>query len=122
MSKENWLSKLMTGHGKRTENAKVDALASYKAKLKGLVYDDDLVAELAPVFAALHGTDGFDKVVELLETKETQIQAISGGEWFEQETGKDEEEFNNDESDKSGEEEENLTAEQILENKYKVTE
>ena len=40
------------------------------------VYDVELSAELAPVFATLSTVQGFDKVLELLDTKEKQIEAI----------------------------------------------
>jgi|SRR5690606_37982460 len=60
--------------------------AKVKERLKSLVYDDSLVEELLPVFMKLSTSDGFDKVIELLETKEKQIEAISGGDWFKQET------------------------------------
>lgn len=115
----SWLDKLLSGHSKRAETAKETALTDYTQKLKTLVYDDEIVKELAPIFAALHGTKGFDKVVELLETKEQQIAAISGGEWFKQEV-EDEQSQQQDSSDKKdGQQDEPLSAEQILELKYK---
>lgn len=116
----SWLDKIMNGHGKRADVAKETALTDYTDKLKALVYDEDIVKELAPIFAALHGTKGFDKVVELLETKEQQIAAISGGEWFKQQSDDQHKDGNQnkDESD-SSEGKKTLTADEILSNKYK---
>lgn len=112
----SWLEKLQRGYTKKAETAGETALAIYKEKLKGLVYDDEIVEELAPVFAKLHGQEGFEKVFELLETKEQQIAAISGGEWFEQETNQSNKDVSNEEQeDKKGEV---LSAEQILAKKY----
>lgn len=113
----SWLDKVMAGYGKRAETANTTALEDYTTKLKALTYDEDIAKELAPIFAKLHGTEGFNKVWELIETKEQQIAAISGGEWFKQES-----DSNTDEDKASGsesEKEQPLTAEQILENKYK---
>ena len=57
-----------------------------KQKLKGIVYDDELINELLPTFVKLYSVEGFSTVVELLEAKEKQIETISGGDWFKQET------------------------------------
>lgn len=113
----SWLDKLMAGHSKRGETAKETALESYKQKLKNIVYDEDLVEELAPVFAKLHGNEGFDKVFELLESKEQQICAISGGEWHTQETDPQKQTHDSDATDEE-EETETLSAEEILAKKY----
>ena len=113
----SWLEKLQKGYKTKAEQADVTALNIYSEKLKSLVYDDEIVKELAPVFAKLHGQEGFEKVFELLETKEQQIAAISGGEWFEQETNQD----NNVTTENPNDADENtgvLTAEQILTKKY----
>ena len=112
----SWLDKLMQGHGVRHETAQEDALTTYKQKLKGIVYDDELVEELAPVFAKLHGSEGFDKVLELIETKEAQICAISGGDWHEQQT--DDQHTENKESDADENQTETLSADEILAKKY----
>lgn len=69
---------------KQEENK--DADLALKKRLKSFLYDDALVEELFPTFKALEGVKGFEEVVELLETKEKQIEAISQGEWFKQET------------------------------------
>lgn len=118
----SWLDKILSGHGKKAEQAKEQAVVDYTSKLKGLVYDDEIVKELAPIFAALHGTSGFDKVVELLETKEQQIATISGGEWFKQESDSDQSSKKEETSDANGQDTKvPLSAEEILELKYKDT-
>lgn len=59
-----------------------EALEEAKTLLKGIVYDDSLVEEYAPVFATLSGDEGFSKVVELLQAKEQQIQSLADGSVF----------------------------------------
>lgn len=102
--KPTMLERLM-GAGKKKVEANQDALtAQVRAQLKALVYDDEMVDELLPVFIGLQGKDGFDKVVELLTTKEKQIEAIAGGDWFKSEKPADsntQELGNKDESNKS---------------------
>lgn len=112
----SWLDKIMSGHGKRHEKAQDNALEVYTEKLKTLVYDEDIVKELAPVFAALHGTTGFDKVMELIETKEQQIAAISGGDWHKQESDDNQNQDENKEDKES--DAETLSADEILAQKY----
>lgn len=86
MSDKPTLLERLMGAGKKKVEANQDQLtAQVKAQLKGLVYDDELVEELLPVFIGLQGKEGFDKVVELLTTKEKQIEAIAGGDWFKKE-------------------------------------
>ena len=53
-------------------------VSQWEVQLERFVYDPELAKELAPVFVSLLGAEGFDKVVYLLETKEKQIDAISG--------------------------------------------
>ena len=84
-----------------------------KQKLKGIVYDDELIAELLPTFVKLYSVEGFSTVVELLEAKEKQIETISGGDWFKQETdpqNKDQQEQQENESD---------PVDELLKTKYK---
>lgn len=71
----------MKGFRKKAEHQQTSQLEVYKEKLKGIVYDDEIVEELAPIFAKLHSQEGFDKVWEVLEGKETQLEALAGGEW-----------------------------------------
>ena len=53
-------------------------ISQWEVNLERFVYDPELAKELAPVFVSLLSAEGFDKVIELLETKEKQIEAISG--------------------------------------------
>lgn len=111
------LSKLLAGFGKKAEKSQTGALEVYKQKLAGIVYDDELVEELAPIFAKLSTQEGFDKVFALLEAKEQQIEKIAGGEWT---TDNDEDDVVLDpiESDKKTQTK-TLSAEEILAQKYK---
>ena len=54
-------------------------VAEWADKVVAYVYDEELAQEIAPVFAAMEGQDGFDKLIELLDSKEKQIEAISKG-------------------------------------------
>ena len=54
-------------------------VAEWEAKVIAYVYDAELAQEIAPVFAAMEGQEGFDKLIELLDSKEKQIEAISKG-------------------------------------------
>lgn len=85
----SWFEKIMGAKGTKEEAKVADVSAQVKAKLKGIVYDESLVEELLPVFMKLQGSEGFDKVLELLETKEKQIEAMTGGSWFKQESDPD---------------------------------
>lgn len=87
--KPSLLERLMGSAKNKADDNKGALEAEIKAKLKGILYDEELVNELAPVFMKLQGVDGFNQVFELLETKERQIEAMSGGDWFKQETNPD---------------------------------
>ena len=54
-------------------------VSQWEVALERFVYDPELAKELAPVFVSLLSVEGFDKVIDLLETKEKQIEAISSG-------------------------------------------
>mgnify|MGYP001613819314 CR=1 FL=1 len=84
----NLLDKIMAAFGakQKAKVATVEVDEALKAKLKGLVYDDELVEQLLPVFTALKSVEGFEQVMTLLESKESQIEAIAGGEAFTQQT------------------------------------
>lgn len=84
--KPSLLDRLMGGAKKKVDDNKGALEAQIKEQLKGLVYDDELVEELAPVFMRLQGVEGFNQVMELLVTKEKQIETISGGDWFKSES------------------------------------
>lgn len=115
-----WLDKLLGGHKDKAQKTGEEVLDKYKDKLMSIVYDKELVDELAPIFAKLHTAEGFDKVFELLETKEQQINAISGGDWFEQQTGDDDKEIDTQDSKDKDEPKDkpSLSAEEILKQKY----
>lgn len=53
-------------------------VAEMAAKLEAFVYDPEVAQELASVFVAMSEVEGFDKVMELLDAKEKQIEAIGG--------------------------------------------
>lgn len=54
------------------------AVAEMATKLEAYVYDPEVAQELASIFVAMSAVDGFDKVIELLDAKEKQIEAIQG--------------------------------------------
>lgn len=108
-----FLEKLQKGFSKKAEHHQVDNLDMYKQKLKDIVYDQEIIDELAPVFAKLHGSEGFDKVFQLLQDKESQLVQIAGGEWYSE--GKPDQETTIDNEDHTPEE---VTAESILAKKY----
>jgi hypothetical protein len=84
--KPSLLDRLLGASKKKVDENQGALEAQIKAKLKGIVYDEELVTELTPLFMRLNGVEGFNQVFELLETKEKQIEAISGGDWFKQES------------------------------------
>lgn len=84
--KKSLFDKIFSSSSKKAEGNNAALETQIKTKLKSLVYDDEVVTELLPVFMKLHTTEGFNTVYELLEAKEKQIEAISGGDWFKQES------------------------------------
>lgn len=112
MSKPSLLERLMGSTNKKADDNKQAFEETVKKQLKGLVYDDSLVDELTPIFMKLQGAEGFDKVVELLQAKERQIETIAGGEWFKQESNPD------DKQDEEEQPQENLVDSYLTE-KYK---
>ena len=83
-------------------------------KLKGIDYDDELINELLPTFVKLYSVEGFSTVVELLEAKEKQIETISGGDWFKQETDPQ-----NKDQQQEQQENESDPVDDLLKTKYK---
>lgn len=73
--------KLKSGFNKKAETQHTSALEVYKTKLMNIVYDEEMATELAPIMAKLAQHEGFDKVWELIEAKESQIEQVAGGEW-----------------------------------------
>ncbi len=88
--KKGLFERMFKGGKAKGESNKGQLEEQLKKRLNSIVYDDELVTELLPVFTKLHATEGFSQVWELLEAKEQQIEAISGGDWFKQETNQDE--------------------------------
>jgi hypothetical protein len=116
MSDKPSLLERLLGSAKNKADENKGALEEQiKQRLKGIVYDDELVNELAPVFMKLQGQDGFNQVFELLETKERQIETISGGDWFKQETKPEEKQ---DQQDQTTDDSANLV-DSYLSEKYK---
>lgn len=111
----NLLERLLNASGKKKEQQSDSVKEAVKAKLKSLVYDDEIVEELLPTFLTLQGVEGFGKVLELLESKEQQIEAISGGDWFNKTT---EDEVKTHSTKEDEEQESTNLVEQILEQKY----
>lgn len=87
--KPSLLDRLLGSAKNKADENKGVLETEIKQRLKNILYDDELVEELAPVFIKMNGTEGFNQVFDLLETKERQIEAISGGNWFKQETNTD---------------------------------
>lgn len=103
-----------SGKGKAEQN-QAGLEEQLTKRLNSIVYDEDLVKELLPVFVKLHTAEGFTKVWELLEAKEQQIEAISGGDWFKQETNEDKEQ---DKTNTSGDDETD-PVDELLKQQYK---
>lgn len=81
------LARLLKSSKSKVDTSREGALKKIKEDLKAVLYDDALVDELLPTFESLYGHEGFEKVMELLTTKEKQIEAISGGNYFKKESG-----------------------------------
>lgn len=80
--KPSLLERLMGSATKKADENKGALEAQIKQRLKGILYDEELVNELAPVFMKLQGVEGFNQVFDLLETKNARSETISGGDWF----------------------------------------
>lgn len=95
-----------------------ELLNSYKQKLKGIVYDDELVEQYAPIFAKLHEHDAEGSLIDLLENKEKQIQAIADGSAFKEVSGQDgkDTEIEQQQSDKT---EDDISVESFITNRGK---
>jgi len=97
--KKSLLERIMGSAKKKTENNNGKLEAQVKEKLKAIVYDDEIVEELTPSFMKFYGQEGFEQVLELLESKEQQIEYIAGGDWFKQESNPEEKKEEEDEQD-----------------------
>lgn len=111
------LDKLLGSFKKKAEGNTELLETQVREKLKGIVYDDSLIDELLPTFVKLQGVEGFSKVVELLETKERQIETITGGDWYKQTTKEEEQELTKEEEE---EDESDSLVDSILKSKYEV--
>ena len=109
------LERLMGGAKSKASTNQSILEETVKQKLKGIVYDDELINELLPTFVKLYSVEGFSTVVELLEAKEKQIETISGGDWFKQETDPQ----NKDQQDNPQQENESDPVDDLLKTKYK---
>ena len=109
------LERLMGGAKSKASTNQSILEETVKQKLKGIVYDDELINELLPTFVKLYSVEGFSTVVELLEAKEKQIETISGGDWFKQETDPQ----NKDQQDNTQQENESDPVDELLKTKYK---
>ena len=109
------LERLMGGAKTKASSNQSALEETVKQKLKGIVYDDELINELLPTFVKLYSVEGFSTVVELLEAKEKQIETISGGDWFKQETDPQ----NKDQQDNTQQENESDPVDDLLKTKYK---
>lgn len=87
--KKSLFDRIFKSASTKAETNKTGLEEKIKQRLKSVVYDDEVVNELLPVFVKLQSTEGFETVFELIEAKEKQIEAISGGDWFKQETKPD---------------------------------
>ena len=109
------LERLMGGAKTKASSNQSALEETVKQKLKGIVYDEELINELLPTFVKLYSVEGFSTVVELLEAKEKQIETISGGDWFKQETDPQ----NKDQQDNTQQENESDPVDELLKTKYK---
>lgn len=109
------LERLMGGAKTKASSNQSILEETVKQKLKGIVYDEELINELLPTFVKLYSVEGFSTVVELLEAKEKQIETISGGDWFKQETDPQ----NKDQQDNTQQENESDPVDELLKTKYK---
>ena len=109
------LERLMGGAKSKASSNQSILEETVKQKLKGIVYDDELINELLPTFVKLYSVEGFSTVLELLEAKEKQIETISGGDWFKQETDPQ----NKDQQDNTQQENESDPVDDLLKTKYK---
>lgn len=113
----NLFDKLKKGFSGKAAKTNEDSLVKFKEQLTGILYDEELVEEFAPIFAKLSQHEGFDKVVELLETKERQLESFTETNWNKQESDKGDEtlEQEKEEENQSAE----LSAEAILRAQFK---
>lgn len=115
----SYFEKMMNGFKKKPEQQTGEVEALYKQKLKAFVYDDEVVKELLPVFTKLHGTQELKVILDILETKERQIETISGGDLFKQQVTQEDDVDEVDMHKQTSETEKVKTAEEILAEQFK---
>lgn len=82
----NLYERLKKFSSKKADNNKGVQEEQLREKLKGILYDEELIEELLPAFISLSGNENFPTVMELLQSKEQQIESITGGDWFKQDS------------------------------------
>lgn len=125
MSMFDYMLKSLSGKGKEApkesptapdakEELRIQKENELKARLKKLVYQDNIVDELLPVFSKLDAEQSAP-IFELLETKEQVISTL-----FDRESPEEEESTENNFSEEQEQEEPEdvLTAEEIIRAKY----
>lgn len=114
MGQKGFLERILSSKSKKVVQNQDDLKAKMRERLLNIVYEEELADELLPVFMNLQHEEGFSMVLELLETKENQIEVISGGDWFKQESKPDKLIQDDEAVDESG------MVDEILKNKYEV--
>ncbi len=109
--------KLTKGFSGKKTKTNEDSVAKFKEQLSGILYDEELVDEFAPIFAKLSQHEGFDKIVELLETKERQLESHLETNWTNQESGTEDTTLDQEQEEEN--EEAGLSAEAILKEQFK---
>lgn len=115
----NLFDKLTKGFGSKQAQTNEESLAKFKEQLGGILYDEELVDEFAPIFAKLSQHEGFDKVVELLETKERQLESFSETNWNQHESGEEDTTLTQEQEEEESENNADLSAEAILREQFK---
>lgn len=113
------LETLRKGFGGKATKQAEDATAVYTQKLEGILYDEALVKEFAPIFAKLSQHEGFDKVMEILETKERQLESFTDTNWTEQESGKGDKTLEQDDKQEDDKDADATSAEALLAERFK---
>lgn len=67
---------------KETSTSDVPSDEELKEKLQGFLYSEEIVEEYLPVFKELWKQPEFAKVMEVIEAKETELEAMSQGKSF----------------------------------------
>lgn len=88
-----------------------------RERISKFLYDSELIEEMLPLFMRLNEIEGGDKIYELVEAKETELQTVLENESaFEQDTSPDQKDIADNESD-DDEKDQNLVLD-ILSERY----